>query len=146
MPRNGNCMLTAIRRQLAIKCEEFPEDPFFSNHWLRRYIVMALVRHREAVLKKYKILLASIYGVGDKDVPGPFSYRTYCRAMLEHYTWGDEVMLYALALQCQLRIMLVLHPSLVLYPITHMFSLRDADIVLVFNGTDHFTPAGELFR
>lgn len=140
-------MLTAIRRQLGIKCEEFPKDPYFPNHWLRRFIVMALVRHRDAILTKYKMFIASTYGVGDEEVPiGPFSYRTYCEAMLEDHQWGDEVMLYALALQCNLRIMMVYHPSLILYPITHMYSLRDADIVLVFNGKNHFSAAGELFR
>ena len=105
---------------------------------------MCLVKHARAVMDKRKVFLCVTYGSGDPKVPvGPFTYRSYCRYMLNHGTWGDDAALFALATEGQLAIMILFSSTLHLYPITDNFSLRNCDILLVHNGVDHFSGTGK---
>ena len=142
--KNGNCWLEAIRCQLGIKQPDTMQHPSFPNRLLRRFVVMCLVKRAKRILESRRIFLAATYGSADKEVSvGPFTYRSYCRYILQHGTWGDDCVLYALALETGLAIMVLLAKSLFLYPITHNFTLYQADIVLVHNEIDHFSGTGK---
>ena len=92
------------------------------------------------MLDRFRLFLKSEY-CGGTDA-GPFTYRQYVSYMNENYSHGDICCLFALAMETHIKIMIVLHPTLVLIPVTHFYSLDDADIVLVL-ANDHWTPAGE---
>lgn len=143
VPKNGNSMIAAIRAFLDIKCEEFPEDSFFPNRYMKRWLCSLVIKHKRVIMDRYKLHFREMYGSQRKDVPvGPFTFKGYCEALLEREIFGDEPLLFALARETKLKIMIVLHPSLVLYHIDRPVNLKTADIVLVFNGEHQFTPAG----
>ena len=145
VPRNGNSMVAAIRKFFDIKCEEFPTDPFFPNRYMKRWLCGLVLKHHKAILDKYKLFFREMYGSGRTDVPvGPYTFKQYCQSILGPDFFGDEIILFALSLETKLKIMVVLHPSLVLYSITQMYNLRTADIVLVYDGKNQFTPAGTI--
>ena len=107
---------------------------------MKRYLSRLLVKFKREVLERYRLFLKSEYD--GTDGIGPFSYRQYVQYMNEKYTYGDICVLFALAMETNLKIMIVLHPTLVLIAVTHFVSLDDADIVLVL-ANEHWTPAGE---
>ena len=110
---------------------------------MKRFIVMALVKHKEAVLEKYDLYLRVTYGDGNKDVGfGPCSYKEYVGEMMRSYSWMDPPCIYAFSLATQSSITVVYSDSLTIEAIRGAPSVQDVDFCLVYNGYNHFVGAG----
>ena len=93
-----------------------------------------------------KAYLQQMYGVEDPNVTfsGPFSYKDYCRHILDRRFWGDTLILYAISCMWALKITVVNSKTLEEYRVRHNAPLRKADISVVFNASSHYTAAGKL--
>ena len=85
------------------------------------------------------------YGIHDDDAqfPGPFLYKEYCRNVLNKRFWGDTLILYAISCMWAVKISVVNSKTLQQYKVRHTAGLWDADIVLVYNSSSHYTAAGK---
>ena len=85
------------------------------------------------------------YGIRDDDAQfsGPFSYKEYCRNVLDKRFWGDALILYAISCMWAVKISVVNSKTLQQYKVRHTAGLQDADIVLVYNSSSHYTAAGK---
>ena len=133
-------MFHAVRETLYIP-EEFRE--VYTHKEIRRACVASMVINHEEIFKQYKDVLVTNYGLGTPGQPGPFSYVSYLKYMAEDGHWGDQVCLYALSLWFGARITVVDAVRLDECRIRHQRSLGGVDLVLVFNGLNHYFGAGK---
>ena len=116
---------------------------YFPCRYLRRMIVSWMAHNRCFVLKHKIASLSSKYGIEDGDlVPNPISYREYLKLMLKRGTWGEDVVLHSLACLFDIRITVVNSASLEEYRYRHNLPLHRADVVLIYNGANHYLYAG----
>ena len=108
-------------------------------------MIVAWMAHNRCYVIKHKLLsLQSKYGIEDGDlVPNPMSYREYLRMMLKRMTWGEDVVLYSLATLFDLRITVVNSSALEEYRYRHNLPLHHVDVVLIYNGRNHYLFAGK---
>ena len=88
-----------------------------------------------------------VEGAADQDrgwVP-PLSYRQYLHLLLWRDFWGDEVVLYAISCMWSVKITVLNMKTLQEYRICHDRTLEDADIIITYNGHNHFNAAGKKF-
>ena len=72
----------------------------------------------------------------------PISFKEYCRNLLHRNFWGDDVVLYAITMMFKTTITVVNAVKLEEYRIRHNLPLHEVEIVLIFNGRNHYTYAG----
>ena len=91
-----------------------------------------------------KAYLQQTYGMEDPHAtfPGPFSYKEYCRNVLDRRFWGDTLILYAIS--CMWALKIINSKTLEEYQVRHIAPLRKADVGLVFNASCHYTATGRL--
>ena len=108
-------------------------------------MIVAWMAHNRCYVIKHKLIsLQSKYGIEEGDlVPNPISYREYLKMMLKRTTWGEDVVLYSLASLFDLRITVVNSSALEEYRYRHNLPLHRADIVLVYNGQNHYLFMGK---
>ena len=117
---------------------------YFPCRYLRRMIVAWMAHNRCYVIKRKLISLQSKYGIEDGHlVHNPISYREYLKMMLKRTTWGEDLVLYSLASLFDLRITVVNSSTLEEYRYRHNLPLHHADIVLVYDGRNHYLFAGK---
>ena len=75
-------------------------------------------------------------------VANSLSYKDYLRNMLKIGFWGEDVVLYSLACLFDLNITVLNSRRLAEYRFRHNQPLKDADVVLVYNGNNHYLYAG----
>ena len=111
-----------------------------------------MVHHHQLVMKSKFWSLSSHYGVEVEEDPvvqqsrgwaPPLSYRQYLHLMLRRDFWGDEVVLFAVSCMWSVRITVLNSKTLQEYRIRHDRPMEEADIVIVYNGANHFTAAGK---
>ena len=111
-----------------------------------------MVHHRQLVMKCKFWSLSSHYGVQVEEDPEvqqsrgwapPLSYRQYLHLMLQRDFWGDEVVLFVMSCMWSVRITVLNLKTLQEYRIRHDRHMEEADIVIVYNGANHFTAAGK---
>ena len=73
----------------------------------------------------------------------PLSYRQYLHLLLQRDFWGDEVVLFAVSCMWTVKITVLNMKTLQEYRICHDRALEDADIVVTYNGHNHFNAAGK---
>jgi len=99
-----------------------------------------------------------VYGSGDivdPDEPdvsfvnGPYSYKEYLLHMLDEYFWGDGIILMVMSYMWNIRITVVslgVRPdgnnAPLMMPYRHNKPLSGADIVLLFDGQQHYSSVG----
>ena len=113
-------------------------------------MVSFLVNHRQLVIKNKFLSLMSQYGIrvegaADQDrgwIP-PLSYRQYLHLLLQSDFWGDEVVLFAVSCMWKVKITVLNMKTLHEYRICHDRALEDADIVVTYNGHNHFNAVGK---
>ena len=100
--------------------------------------------NRDLMWKHKEASLRGRYGLerGD-DCPEPISYKEYLTKMLKRGQWGDDIILHAFASLCNVRITVVNAARLEEYRIRHDIPLKKVDVVLIFNGRNHYSYAGE---
>ena len=142
-------MVAAIRRSLGAPTQ-------YSNQMLRRQLAFWMVQNAELLCDQVMVELMLNYGElvdqknRRKSQSGPYSYASYCRSLMKAAEYGDTLMISLFAWMWSLKITVVSAPEEVLHqPITEMRFHHDcplpkADVVLVYNGHNHYSCAGEL--
>ena len=103
---------------------------------------MAHQRHR--VMKHKGAALRSKYGVAHNDLSDtPISYKQYLQYMLKSSTWGEDVIIYAISDLFKLKITSINANRLDEYRCRHNQPLSAVDVILIFNGSNHYSFAGK---
>jgi hypothetical protein len=135
---DGNCQFHSILEQLDIT-----ESDNFTVKDLRHQIVHFMASNPEAIFLSQAEQIRALYGVRDQDTPGPFSLHSYLVYMLEDKSWGDQITLMAVAMMWGLRLSILNTEGWYTLTFRHHKRLEHSDIVLVFNGVNHYCPAGQ---
>ena len=94
-------------------------------------------KHKEPSLRGRYIL------EGGDDYPEPISFKKYLQRMLKRGQWGDDIILHAFASMCNVRVTVVNAARLEEYQICHDITLSEVDIMLIFNGRNHYSYASK---
>jgi hypothetical protein len=100
------------------------------------------VRTRQADVASARTSMSSREG---DNLAGPFSYQSYLSYMLRPGSWGDQTVIFALSMMLNLRISVLLSNSLTHLAFRHSGGLGQADIILIYNGRDHYNTIGKLY-
>ena len=141
----GNCLYSSLKKGFGVRLATEKEFPYYPNRYFRRQVADWMVRNRQRVMLAKGPYLRQAYGIADPDAafPGPYSYQEYCCNVLDRRFCGDAVILYVVSCMWALKITVVDSKTLQQYRVRHSVPLRDADVVVVFNSSSHFTAAGE---
>ena len=141
----GNCLYSSIKKGLGVCVANNRNHSYYLTRYMWRQVANWLVCNRQRIMHHKGPYLREIYGLPDPDVtfPQPFSYKQYCRQVLDKRFWGDAVILYAISCLWVLKIMVVNSQTLQEYRVRHGAAMKDVDIGLVFNSSSHYTAAGE---
>ena len=141
---SGNCLFHAFKGCMRVRHSGDKQSVYFPCRYLRRMVVAWMAHNRCCVLKHKLVSLQSKYGIEDGDyVPNPISYREYLKMMLKRSTWGEDVVLHSLASLFDLRITVYNSASREEYRYRHDLPLHRADVVLIYNGHNHYLYAGK---
>ena len=141
---NGNCLFHAMLGCLKIRTSSDKDSPYFPCRYMRRMVVAYMCHHRDFIWKHKEAALRGRYGVeGGDDCPDPISYREYLKRMLKRGTWGDDICIHAFACIAEIRITVFNTNRLEEYRVRHNLTLDKVDAVLVYNGRNHYSYAGE---
>ena len=139
----GNCLFHAFKGCLKVRGGEDKVSVYFPCRYLRRMIVAWMAHNRYFLFKHKKVSLQSKYGVEGGDYcPEPISVKEYLRKMLKRSFWGEDVVLYALSCLFDLKITVVNGSTLDEHRFRHNQPLAAVDVVLVYNGHNHYIYAG----
>ena len=158
VPKDGSCFYRSVLEQVLYPAE-------YQYIMLKRQMVLTVTEHPEFFFEALHLHIQSIYGVeklteaqyaakvdegsitqqeiDDQDSPGPFSFVSYLEYLLKPNTWGDHSTILILSMMWQVKITVVTAETQKQQRFRHDSPLKDADIVLVFCGGNHYIPAGE---
>jgi hypothetical protein len=142
-----------VLQQLDLKGDHFTADD------LRNQVVYFMAVNHEAMFLSQAEQLRATYGgrreqrKGEKqeeqkddedETPGPFSYKEYLTFMLQDKSWGDQTVLMAIAMMWDIKLTVLNSHGYYTLTFRHHKTLDGSDMVLVYNGVNHFNPAGQL--
>lgn len=152
------CMFAAMQR-----CIETPAE--YTNTHLGHQLVKTFISYKEFFLPVLQEHIRGNYGhlwlsktayekkYADGSItevecqdylsPGPFSFVSYLRALLDPSFWGDEMCLVGVSMMWQIGITVLDADALHAIHVGHNNVLRRADMVLVHCQMHHYIPAGE---
>ena len=155
---NGNCMFSSVRR--AVDC---PLE--YQTIHLKRQLVMMMANHLDFLFPILKASIATTYGfprmpeeefqqkynegtltqqeADDHHTPGPFSYMSYMKSLLEEGFWGDELCLALISMMWQISITVLRAEDFHQIKFRHSEKLKDTDLVLVHCQGRHYIPASK---
>ena len=140
-------MYASIKKGLGVRLAAEKQFPYYPTRYFRRQVADWLVTNRQKVMLVKGDYLREAYGVHVEGAhPGPFSYKEYCRRVLDRNFWGDALILYAVSCMWAVRITVINSKTLQQYKVRHTAGLRDADLALVYNASSHYTAAGKGFQ
>ena len=79
----------------------------------------------------------------DFRLPGPFSFVTYCKHILQNKSWGDAHILTLISMMWQVTITSLNADTLGEICIRHDRPIDKADIVMIHAGGDHYMGCGK---
>ena len=134
-------MYASIKKGLGVCLATERQFPYFPTRYFRFQVANWLVSNRQKVMLVKGDYIRQAYGIRDEDVqfPGPFSYREYCRNVLDKRFWGDALTLYAVSCMWAVKITVVNSRTLQQYRVRHTAGLQNVDIALVYNSSSHYT-------
>ena len=140
----------------------------FATMHLRRLLVVLLGNYPEFFFNSLKYSLATTYGQdrlneseiarrekagkikagqsADFRLPGPFSFVTYWKHILQNKSWGDAHILTLISMMWQVTITSLNADTLGEIHIRHDRPIDKADIVVIHAGGDHYMGCGKLRR
>ena len=144
----GNCLYASVKRGMGVCVANNKDFPYYPTRYIRRQVANWLVCNHQRVILHKGPYLRETYGLPDPDTrfPQPFSYKQYCRNVLDRHFLGDAVILYAISCLWSLKITVVNSQTLQQYRVRHSAPLKNADLGLVFNSLSHYTAAGRYSR
>ena len=84
------------------------------------------------------------YGVANNDLSDvPISYKQYLQLMFKSTTWGEDVMIYRISDLLKLKITTINAQRLDEFCCRHNQPLAATDVILIFNGTNHYSFASK---
>ena len=101
-----------------------------------------MAHNRTKMWKHKEASLRGLYGV-EAEGEEILSYRQYLIKMLNKSTWGEDICLHALSCLFQLKITVINASRLDEARYRHNLSLGAADVVLIFNGNNHYSFASK---
>ena len=152
-PKNGQCLFASVRRGLQI-----PEE-YRSNHLRFQLAHFMCKNHKvafdvieepvkiqyghskltqEEYLKKTEDGTITPAEIEDFSLPGPFSFQSFLKYLIEPTTWGDQTTLLLISMMWQLPITILNGEELNQIPIRHDKEINDVELLLVFVGRSHF--------
>ena len=145
MSGNGNCLYASVKKGLGVCLATERDFPYYPMRYFHRQVADWLMSNRQKVMLTKRDYLRQAHGVRVEEAqfPGPFSYKQYCRNVLDKKFWGDALILYAISCMWALKITIVNSRTLQQYKVRHSAGLRDTDIALVYNSSTHYTAAGK---
>ena len=139
-----NCLFHAICGCLRLRKSADKEAPFYPCRYLRRAVVAHMAHQRHRVMKHKGAALRSKYGVANNDLSDtPISYKQYLKFMLESTTWGEDMIIYAISDLLKIKITSINTSRLDEFRCRHNQPLSAVDAILIFNGSNHYSFAGE---
>ena len=130
VPKDGDCLLHSV-------LVGFPASVAYGARALRSQLIQYMASHSRALLSDVWMLVTG-QGVGWKE---------YLHHQLKDTIWGGTLEIYALSLMWDCAITVVDTQGSLELRIRHSKSLRDADIVLVYDeSAKHYSGAGILFN
>ena len=73
----------------------------------------------------------------------PLSFRQYLHLLLRRNFWGDEVVLFVVSCMWSVKITVLNTKTMQEYRIRHDRAMEDADMVVTYNGSNHFNAASK---
>ena len=120
------------------------EAPFYPCRYLRRAVVAHMAHQRHRVMKHKGAALRSTYGIANNELSDtPISYKQYLQFLLKSTTWGEDIVIYAISDLFKIKITSINTIRLDKYRCRHNQSLNVVDVVLIFNGSSHYSYAGK---
>ena len=140
----GNCLYASVKRGMGVRVANNKDFPYYPTRYMRCQVANWLVCNHQRVILHKGPYLRETYSLPDPDTrfPQPFSYKQYCRNVLDRHFWGDAVILYAISCLWSLKITVVNSQTLQQYRVRHSAPLKNADLGPVFNSSSHYTAAG----
>ena len=144
----GNCVFSALKKSMSVCNASSREATYFPNRYFRRMVVSFMVNNHQLVMKNKFIALMSAYGIDveDSEARGwtpPLSYRQYLHLLLRRDFWGDEVVLFVVSCMWLVKITVLNTKTLQEYRIRHDRAMEGVDMVITYNGSNHFNAAGK---
>ena len=138
-------MYASIKKGLGVCLATEKQFPYFPPRHFCHQVADWLVTNRQKIMLVKGDYIREAYGVHIEDAqfPGPFSYKEYCRNVLDKRFWGDAIILYTVSCMWAVKITVVNSKTLQQYKVRHTAGLQDADIALVYNASSHYTVAGK---
>ena len=124
-------MLNAVLCQLGLAHDD--DVVLFTSMYIRRMAIRHFWEHYEQLKENISFGIECEYGRVDSEV-GPFSMKTWCEEMLKDKVYGDLCLLKLIASMWSIRITVLRGDTLEEIRIRHDSNLKDAEIVLVYNG------------
>ena len=135
-------MFHAFKGVMKVRKLSDPESPYFPCQYLRRQMVVFMAHNRAKIWKHKEASLWGLYGV-EAEGEDILSYRQYLIKLLDKATWGDDVCIHALSCLFCLKITCVNASRLDKARYHHNLPWGAVDIVLIFNGNNHYSFAGK---
>ena len=152
-PKNGQCLFASIRRGLEIP-EEYRSNHLrfqlvyfiVQNHKFCRDLLVNVIRYeyghprltRQQYLKGMKEGTLTEGQIVDYQVPGPFSFISYLKHILEASTWGDQGLLTLISMMWQITITVINAEDLSQIKIRHRRPLDKVHLVVVLAQRCHY--------
>ena len=144
---NGKCLYASVKKGLGVQLTTEKKFLYYPSCYFHKQVANWLVENRQKVMMVKKEYLQQTYGIQDSNAtfPSPFSYKEYCRNVLDRRFWDDALILYAISCMWAFKITVVnCCKTLKEYHVHHTAPLKEANIRLVFNSSSHYTAAGRL--
>ena len=104
-----NCMYASIKKGLGVCLATEKQFPYFPTRYFHWQVADWLVTNRQKIMLVKGDYIRETYGICDDDTqfPGPFSYKEYCRNVLNKRFWGDALILYTISCVWAVKISVV---------------------------------------
>ena len=166
VPKDGTCMWRSMLESTNYPAEYQPE-------LLQRQIVLFMAENADFLFPILRSHIQGTYGCirlspeeylqkqkdgtlttiqeEDQNTPGPYSYISYLEALLQAGTWGDYGVVLAASFMWQIKITIIVVDTtheredqwIRQEVIRHDSALKNADMVMVFCGGNHYVPTGK---
>ena len=135
-------MYASIKKGLGVCLATEKKFPYYPMRYFRHQVADWLVTNRQKVMLVKGDYLRQAYGVRDADAqfPGPFSYRDYCKNVLDKSFGGMPSSFTPFPVGGQSK---SLSKTLQQYKVRDTAGLQDVDIAFMYNSSLHYTAAGK---
>ena len=156
---DGDCLFGAWRRGTALPIE-------VADAHVRRLVIRTMVSYHEFFFDQFKHQIALLYGhdrdspeelqghidagdyttdqIREQRLPGPFSYYSYLKYMLNNSSYGDDMIILAMSQIWQQRITILDAEALFERRFRHNNIITKTDILIVHHAsTQHFVGTGK---